>query len=172
LKPSFRENPPPGKKVGDMDKNEEKYGRMTKTQEDKAAGWDQILAGTDLRTDRRILRMAAEGLVVLQEPRPALVMMTVTDASGERFNLGEILVTEAEVESDGERGYGIAVGDSSVKALAMAVAAAVLKGENTPVKRRLLKMLEKRKQQNRRAEEAENALYAATKVDFETMVKK
>ncbi len=141
-------------------------------EDQEAAGWDHVLSRTDLKTDRRILLVVSEGLTVLREPRPALVMMAVMDSSGERFNLGEVLVTEVEVSCNGERGYGIAVGDSAVKAMAMAIVAAVMKGENTAVKRRLLKLLERIKRSSRQALDVENALYAATKVDFQMMVKK
>lgn len=51
-----------------------------------------------------------------------MVMMTVREPiAQERFHLGEVLVTRAEVEVDGSRGWSMRMGDDRLAALAGAV---------------------------------------------------
>jgi alpha-D-ribose 1-methylphosphonate 5-triphosphate synthase subunit PhnG len=59
---------------------------------------------------------------VIAGPETGMVMMTVREPiARERFHLGEVLVTRAEVEVDGHRGWSMRLGDDRVAALAAAI---------------------------------------------------
>jgi len=59
---------------------------------------------------------------VLQAPTPQLIMQQVREPfTREPFNLGEVLVTAAEVELDGERGFAMRPGKAEKPALSGAV---------------------------------------------------
>lgn len=59
---------------------------------------------------------------VLSGPDVGMVMMTVREPiARQRFHLGEVLVTRAEVEVDGVRGWSMRVGDDRIATLAAAV---------------------------------------------------
>lgn len=61
-------------------------------------------------------------VTVLRPPVSGAVMMrAIETAEGSVFNLGEVAVTEAEVELAGERGYCMVLGYAPQKALAGAV---------------------------------------------------
>lgn len=60
--------------------------------------------------------------VVVRGPEVGMVMLTVREpVARERFHLGEVLVTRAEVELDGARGWSLRPGDDRLAALAAAV---------------------------------------------------
>lgn len=66
--------------------------------------------------------LANHHVTVLRPPVSGAVMMrAIETAEGSAFNLGEVSVTEAEVELGGERGYSMVMGYSPRKALAAAV---------------------------------------------------
>lgn len=59
---------------------------------------------------------------VLQEPRPQLVMQRVREPVEHRpFNLGEVVVTPAEISLDGTRGFAMVPGKNERGALSGAV---------------------------------------------------
>ncbi|WP_101295566.1 phosphonate C-P lyase system protein PhnG [Halegenticoccus soli] len=61
-------------------------------------------------------------LRVLQEPTPRLVMQRVVEpVEKRRFNLGEVVVTAAEVELDGEKGFAMVPGKEERAALSGAI---------------------------------------------------
>jgi alpha-D-ribose 1-methylphosphonate 5-triphosphate synthase subunit PhnG len=106
---------------------------------------------------------------LLSGPQQGLVMLRVRETvANSLFNAGEILVTEVRLELDGQFGFGMIIGDSPRRALGVAlIDAALRKGgalaeqlqaELTALEHAMLT-------QNRR----EQALVAATKVDFERM---
>jgi alpha-D-ribose 1-methylphosphonate 5-triphosphate synthase subunit PhnG len=60
--------------------------------------------------------------VVVRGPEVGMVMLTVREpVARERFHLAEVLVTRAEVELDGVRGWSMRPGDDRVATLAAAV---------------------------------------------------
>jgi alpha-D-ribose 1-methylphosphonate 5-triphosphate synthase subunit PhnG len=66
--------------------------------------------------------LATHEVAILREPVPASIMMRATEtAEGSVFNLGEVTVTEAEVEISGERGYAMVVGLAPAHALSAAI---------------------------------------------------
>jgi phosphonate C-P lyase system protein PhnG len=64
--------------------------------------------------------LGADGVEVIREPAPALVMMDARDCFGTPFHLGEVLVTTAGVQRDGRAGHGSILGDEPAKALLLA----------------------------------------------------
>ena len=66
--------------------------------------------------------LAEHAVTVLRPPVSGAVMMrAIETAEGSIFNLGEVAVTEAEIELRGERGYCMVMGYAPQKALAGAV---------------------------------------------------
>lgn len=113
---------------------------------------------------------ANEELTVSRPPRSGLVMLTVKDCFETDFHLGEVLVTEARVVYRGCEGFGMVSGEAPRRALARAVADAVLRcPEPTEIQDNLRTHLEHEEsiRKTRLAEDA--ALVAATKVNFDLM---
>lgn len=66
--------------------------------------------------------LADDDLVVIAGPEVGMVMLTVREPiARERFHLGEVLVTRAEVERGGARGWSMRLGDDRLATLAAAV---------------------------------------------------
>jgi alpha-D-ribose 1-methylphosphonate 5-triphosphate synthase subunit PhnG len=137
------------------------------------------------RTDRFELIAACEGstlaqfaddvleddppLSVRQEPRPQLLMQQVREPVEHRsFNLGEVLVTPAEVELDGQRGFAMVPGKAERAALSGAIVdAAVASGhDETPRIVAALEDVAARQREQRRRKWAESK---HTTVEFRTM---
>ncbi|MBV8695564.1 MAG: phosphonate C-P lyase system protein PhnG [Ktedonobacteraceae bacterium] len=111
----------------------------------------------------------ASTIKLLSGPQRGLVMLrvreTIADSS---FNAGEILVTEVKLEIDGQFGFGMIIGDSPSRAMAIAlVDAALRKGE--AVSTLLQEELAELGRQLHLHHQRTYNLVAATKVDFETM---
>lgn len=68
-------------------------------------------------------RCVADGApTIISGPEVGMVMMTVREPiAQERFHLGEVLVTRAEVEVAGHRGWAMRMGDERLATLAAAV---------------------------------------------------
>jgi alpha-D-ribose 1-methylphosphonate 5-triphosphate synthase subunit PhnG len=108
-------------------------------------------------------------LSVRQEPRPQLIMQQVREPVERRpFNLGEVLVTPAEVELDGTRGFAMVPGKNERAALSGAIVdAAVAAGHETaPDIVAALEDADARQRERRQREWAESK---HTTVDFQTM---
>ncbi|MEM9033502.1 MAG: phosphonate C-P lyase system protein PhnG [Actinomycetota bacterium] len=92
----------------------------------------ELLAATERDTlvalaDRCLARTDP---VILQEPEVGMVMMQVREpVVRERFHLGEVLVTRAAVEIDGERGWAMRLGDDRAATLAAAICDAVVESD-------------------------------------------
>lgn len=70
-------------------------------------------------------------LSVLQEPRPQLVMQRVREPVQHRpFNLGEVVVTPAEVRLNGTRGFAMRSGKAERGALSGAIVDAAVAGDH------------------------------------------
>jgi len=106
---------------------------------------------------------------VRQDPRPQLVMQQVREPVERRpFNLGEVLVTPAEVDLDGARGFAIVPGKNERAALSGAIVdAAVAAGHGTtPEIVEALEDVDARRREKRRRAWAESK---HTTVDFRIM---
>ena len=129
-----------------------------------------VLLKTVEKVDRKILQILAKASVsIRREPTTGLVMMTVTDGAGMDFHLGEVLVTEAEVEYEGKVGYAMVVGNNPVKALVRAGVSAIMESADSPYKVRLYKYLVQQAKKISTTENIAEALSASTKVNFESM---
>jgi len=108
-------------------------------------------------------------LSVRQEPRPQLLMQRVREpVQRHPFNLGEVVVTPAEVELDGTRGFAMLPGKAERGALSGAIvdAAVAADHEQTGAIVAGLEAVAARRREHRRREWAESK---HTAVEFESM---
>ncbi len=108
-------------------------------------------------------------LFVRQEPRPQLIMQQVREPVERRpFNLGEILVTPAEVDLDGVRGFAMVPGKSERAALSGAIVDAAVAGGHKATADivEALEDVDARRREQRRRTWAESK---HTTVDFQSM---
>jgi len=108
---------------------------------------------------------------VQQAPRAGLVMVTVRDPFGTPFHLGEVLVSEAEVQLDGGTGYGAVCGDEPEQALLLAAVAAVERSGRAAVLGAILAPLGQLEAKRAAHKALASKLAAATEVRFESMKK-
>jgi alpha-D-ribose 1-methylphosphonate 5-triphosphate synthase subunit PhnG len=120
--------------------------------------------------DELLALLVSMDIEIARPPRAGLVMMKVTDSLATDFYVGEVLVTEAEVTLNGQRGYGMIIGEEPRKALARAATDALLRGGQPEVLcREVCKCLEHAQQRQREKNAAEAALIASTRVSFDLM---
>ncbi|HJH27968.1 MAG TPA: phosphonate C-P lyase system protein PhnG [Methanophagales archaeon] len=107
--------------------------------------------------------------VKILKEHTGMIMARASDSvAGAVFNLGEVLVTEAEVEIGGEKGYAMVLGMEPEKARAGAILDAAVE-TNHPLKNKILETLE---EERKKAEERKRKLWGMvkpTKVEFEVM---
>lgn len=108
---------------------------------------------------------------ITKPPQTGLLMMTVQDSFDTDFYLGEILVTEAEVESRTKTGYAMVIGDESERAVLAASVDAVMQGDNEDLKKQIRVFVSEQMEKINSTKEKESALIAKTKVSFESMSK-
>lgn len=114
-------------------------------------------------------RYAASKVKLLGGPRQGLVMLRVRETvASSQFNAGEILVTEVRLELDGQFGFGIVMGDSQRRAMAVALVDAALR-KGTDLADELQSGLDELAQQLQQERERLYALVATTQVAFDTM---
>lgn len=119
-----------------------------------------------------LLDMAAEqDISIIKPPQTGLLMMTVKDSFDADFYLGEILATEAEVESRGKTGYAMVMGDEPERALLAASIEAIVQGDNEDLKKQIRGFVSEQREKIDSIKEKESALIAKTKVSFESMSK-
>lgn len=112
-------------------------------------------------------------LSVRQEPRPQLLMQQVQEPVQRRsFNLGEVLVTPAEVELDGARGFAMLPGKAERGALSGAIVDAAVAGgheETSSIVAGLEEVADRRREQRQRkwAESKHTAVEFGTMEDQE-----
>jgi alpha-D-ribose 1-methylphosphonate 5-triphosphate synthase subunit PhnG len=108
-------------------------------------------------------------LAVLQEPKPQLLMQQVREPVERRpFNLGEVVVTPAEVELDGTRGFAMLPGKAERAALSGAIVDAAVAADH-PEREAVteeLRAAAERREAERTREWSESR---HTAVEFETM---
>ena len=122
------------------------------------------------RAVRKLLGLlAGEEIAVVRGPLLGLVTMSALDSFEADFYLGDVLVTEAEVDYAGCRGYGMVIGDDAERAIARASVEAIGASPNRILQERVNRFLhaEAKKLESRKKKEA--SLIARTRVDFETM---
>ena len=108
-------------------------------------------------------------LSIRQDPRPKLLMQQVEEPVERRpFNLGEVVVTPAEVELGSTRGFAMIPGKNERAALSGAIVDAAVAGnhERTPAIVESLRAAHARQRDQHRQSWAESC---HTAVDFQTM---
>jgi alpha-D-ribose 1-methylphosphonate 5-triphosphate synthase subunit PhnG len=106
---------------------------------------------------------------VLRPPETGLVMMRVRDSVEESdFYLGEVLVTEAVVEINGARGFGLILEDEPEKALCFAVIIAALAAD-LPDKEEFQAVVDQQRRLVEAANGRKDGMVAGTRVRFAIM---
>ena len=106
---------------------------------------------------------------VLQAPTPRLVMQQVTEPVERRpFNLGEVLVTAAEVKLDGAKGFAMVPGKAEKPALSGAVVDAAVESGH-PRTSAIVDALDAVAAEREKAKRQRWAETRETTVDFEEM---
>lgn len=132
----------------------------------------ELIAGCDGATLARFANDVLEDdppLAVRQDPRPQLVMQQVVEPVERRpFNLGEVVVTPAEVELDGHRGFAMLPGKAERAALSGAIVDAAVAGGHRLTDEITTTLTDVATAQRARRQQAW-AESKHTTVDFETM---
>jgi alpha-D-ribose 1-methylphosphonate 5-triphosphate synthase subunit PhnG len=134
--------------------------------------WQSVLVRMDGRAVERLLQiLSRENIVVRRGPETGFLMMTARDASENDFHMGEVLVTEAEVDYCGRRGYAIVMGNEPEKAMVRAAVEVILAGGDMALVGRIERILSVEAKKQTAASRRASDLLASTKVNFETMPK-
>lgn len=115
--------------------------------------------------------LSSEEINITKSPETGLLMMAANDSFGTDFYLGEILVTEAEVEYKGLKGYAMVMGDEPERALLAASVNTILQEGNGNLKQNVMDFITVQARKTAAADEMERRLIAKTRVSFETMAK-
>jgi phosphonate C-P lyase system protein PhnG len=99
-----------------------------------------------------------------------MVMSGANDSFGNPFFLGELLVSEAEVEYKNKRGYGMVMGSNKSHALIMAASDSALQAGDDPFFTELDKYLEPVDKRMNESLNTEKKFVSGTKVNFGLMV--
>jgi alpha-D-ribose 1-methylphosphonate 5-triphosphate synthase subunit PhnG len=106
---------------------------------------------------------------VIREPSAATVMVRSVDPLQKTpFNLGEVYVTECEVEVDGELGYGCVMGIERERSVYAAIIDAAVHTEHGPLAAEVSRRLEQVGEALAAERAKESARVAGTAVDFRT----
>lgn len=132
-----------------------------------------LLMKADKKAIRKIMNLIEkEKVTILKPPSTALIMATAIDPFDTNFCLGEVLVTEAQVEWSGNRGFGMIIGDEPEKALALAFINSVESSDDEKTKKSIKNIITSIERVISKREKLEEAIILSTKVNFETMVKR
>lgn len=108
---------------------------------------------------------------IIKPPQTGLLMMAVQDSFDTSFYLGEILITEAEVEYNGLKGYAMLIGDDPKRSKIIAVISAIMHSDNEDLKKEIKKRIAEQMEKFDSLRRKESMLIAKTKVSFENMPK-
>jgi alpha-D-ribose 1-methylphosphonate 5-triphosphate synthase subunit PhnG len=117
-----------------------------------------------------VLKSYAKSQVkLLSEPRQGLVMLRMRETvANSQFNAGEVLVTEVKLELEEQFGFGMVIGDSPRRAMAIALIDAAL-AKGGPVADQLQHELAELDRQLAKSHQHLQALVDTTRVEFERM---
>ena len=119
---------------------------------------------------RELLELAENAPIhIISTPKAGLTMMHVLDAFDSEFLLGEVLVSQAEVMLNGERGFAMVTGDEPERSLARASADVILKTGDDLLRARVYKLLLREQEELNHRRRDEERLIAGTKVNFDLM---
>mgnify|MGYP001613045056 CR=1 FL=1 len=123
--------------------------------------------------EKLIALMPQDEINIIKKPETGLLMMAARDSFNTDFYLGEILVTGAEVEYKGLKGYAMVMGDEPERALLAASVDAILQTDNGDLmgdlKQKVMDFITVQAKKTTEADEMERRLIAKTRVSFETM---
>ena len=106
---------------------------------------------------------------IIRQPAVCMTMIRAEDSvEAQPFYLGEVLVTDCEVQVDGQGGYGLCMGDEPVRCYCMAVIDALLLSEGSHSSR-VRAFLDKQAVLIADRQRLEYNLIQRTKVDFKLM---
>jgi phosphonate C-P lyase system protein PhnG len=106
---------------------------------------------------------------VIRQPAVAMTMIRAEDSvEGQPFYLGEALITECEVNVDGQPGFGICMGDEPVRSYCIAVIDALLQLPDAR-RTRVNAFLSEQERLIAAAVQTEHKQIQRTKVDFKLM---
>jgi phosphonate C-P lyase system protein PhnG len=106
---------------------------------------------------------------VVKEPETGVIMARALDCFDLEFNLGEVLVSTAEVSFDGNRAHATIMGASQNKALLAAAVSALVASNQSEALLKIMPIIENTMKRLLIAKAEEERLTAATKVEFESM---
>ncbi|MCX7914058.1 MAG: phosphonate C-P lyase system protein PhnG [Thermodesulfovibrionales bacterium] len=113
---------------------------------------------------------------IINGPKRGLLMMAVKDSFETDFYLGEILVTEIEVEYKDIIGYAMVIGGDDKRAFLIASVDALLQVDKDysieDLKKKVMNFISMQEKKIMEACEIEKKLVAKTKVNFEIMAKR
>ncbi|RZN38296.1 MAG: phosphonate C-P lyase system protein PhnG [Methanosarcinales archaeon] len=114
--------------------------------------------------------LADTAVEVIKKPMGGMIMMRFRDTAEKCiFNLGEVLVTEAEVRINEELGYAMIIGKNPESALAGAILDAAVESGH-PITPEIMDLLKSEELRINKELQKTWAKVATTKVDFEVMV--
>ncbi len=106
---------------------------------------------------------------LLSGPRQALVMLRVRETvANSLFHAGEVLVTEVKLELDGQFGFGMIIGESPHRAMAVALVDAALRKGGLVADQLQRELVELDRHLTKHNQQIQ-ALVARTKAEFERM---
>ncbi len=135
---------------------------------ERARRFRLIADGSDPTLRELAQKLSGEdGFELVREPEVGMVMMRATDiVEGIPFNLGEVLVTQAEVEVGGKRGWFMVMGRNARRALDGAIIDAAAEASH-PMWEEAEKALLADREAMARRRRREWGEIMKTKVDFE-----
>ena len=103
---------------------------------------------------------------IIEKPKTCLVMLPAKDCVEENpFYLGEVLITQAVVEINGQAGYGLVMEENPERALTFAIIDAVL-NNSLPETKEIQAFLDEQQDKIQARRREENSKIAATRVNF------
>lgn len=121
--------------------------------------------------EKLIAFLPMDEINIIKKPETGLLMMVAKDSFDTDFYLGEILVTEAEVEYTGKTGYAMMISGEPEKILLAASLDAILQSDNKDLKQRVMDFIAMQAEKITEQDELGKRLVAKTMVNFETMSK-
>lgn len=129
-----------------------------------------IASMSDAGLEQLFSLFAEAEVAVSMSPRTGLLMMRMQDSFATEMNLGEVLVTEARVRFRQSEGYAMVTGEEPRRALARALADAVLRCPDAgDIGQLVSEMLAVETARQHTETIRETALIAATRVSFDLM---
>jgi len=139
---------------------------------DQMQEFQALIAKMDIPAVTNLLELLpANDFLILKQPTTALVMLCAKDCFDTDFCLGEALVTEAELEYSGKKGYAMVLGEDPTRALVIASLDAFFQSSNEEHQAEIKHFLALISEEIFKKEEQERKLAASTRVNFENMVK-